>query len=217
MDSSPKILENLRQVKINLPLLHVIKQIPSYAKVIKDLCTMKRKYNVKKTFFLTKQVSALLLHKTPLKYKDTRCPTISHIIGDHGVEQALLDLGDSVNLMPYSVYLQLGLGDIKPTSMVLQLADRSVKRPKGMIEDVLVEIDKFYYLVDFLILETQYVVHANSNIPIILGHAFLATTNALINCRNGLMKLTFGNMTLEVNIFNISKEIMGDEECEIVN
>ena len=86
-----------------------------------------------------------------------------------------------------------------------------------MIEDVLVEIDKFYYLVDFLILETQSVVHANSNIPIILGHAFLATTNALINCRNGLMKLTFGNMTLEVNIFNISKEIMGDEECEIVN
>ena len=185
--------------------------------MIKDLCTMKRKYNVKKTFFLTKQVSALLLHKTPLKYKDTRCPTISRIIGDHGVEQALLDLGDSVNLIPYSIYLQLGLGDIKPTSMVLQLADRSIKRPKGMIEDVLVEIDKFYYLVDFLILETQYVVHANSNIPIILGHAFLATTNALINCRNGLMKLTFGNMTLEVNIFNISKEIMGDEECEIVN
>ena len=91
---------------------------------------MKRKYNVKKTFFLTKQVSALLLHKTPLKYKDPRCPIISRIIGDHGVKQALLDLGDSVNLMPYSVYLQLGLGDIKPTSMVLQLADRSVKRPK---------------------------------------------------------------------------------------
>ena len=86
-----------------------------------------------------------------------------------------------------------------------------------MIEDVLVQIDKFYCLVGFLILYTQSVVHANSNIPAILGHPFLATANALINCRNGHMKLTFGNMTLEVNIFNISKQIMGDEECETMN
>ena len=104
MDSSPEILENLKQVKINLPLLHVIKKIPSYAKVIKDLCTMKGKHNVKKTAFLMEQVSALLLHKTPPKYKDLGCPTISCIIRDHGVEQALLDLGASFNLMPYSVY-----------------------------------------------------------------------------------------------------------------
>ena len=66
-------------------------------------------------------------------------------------------------------------------------------------------------------MDTQSIVHANSNIPIILGCPFLATAIALINCRNGLMKLTFDNMTLEVNIFNISKQIMGDEKCEIVN
>ena len=100
---------------------------------------------------------------------------------------------------------------------MLQLADQSIKRPRGMIEDVLVQIDKFYYLDDFLILDTQFVVHANSYIPIILRRQFLATANALINCMNGLMKLTFGNMTLEVNIFNISKKIMGDEECETMN
>ena len=86
-----------------------------------------------------------------------------------------------------------------------------------MIEYLLVQIDKFYCPVDFLTLDTQFVVHANSNMPIILGRPFLATANALINCRNGLMNLTFGNMTLEVNIFNISKQIMGDEECETVN
>ena len=66
-------------------------------------------------------------------------------------------------------------------------------------------------------MDTQSIVHANSNIPVILGCPFLATTNALINCRNGLMKLTFDNMTLEVNIFNISKKIMGDEKCETMN
>jgi hypothetical protein len=217
LDSSPEILENLRQVRINLPLLHVIKQVPSYAKILKDLCTMKRKQNVKKTAFLTEQVSALIQHKIPPKYKDPGCPTISCIIGDHDIEQALLDLGASVNLMPYSVYLQLGLGELKPTMVVLQLADRSVKTPKGVVEDVLVQIDKFYYPVDFLILETESVVHANSKIPIILGRPFLATANALINCRNGLMKLSFGHMTLEVNIFNIGKQIFEDEDYEVVN
>jgi hypothetical protein len=129
----------------------------------------------------------------------------------------LLDLGASVNLMPYSLYLQLGLGELKPTMVVLQLADRSVKTPKGVVEDVLVQIDKFYYPVDFVILETESVVHANSKIPIILGRPFLAIANALINCRNGLMKLSFGHMTLEVNIFNIGKQIIEDEECEVVN
>uniref|UniRef100_A0A2N9ID69 Reverse transcriptase domain-containing protein n=1 Tax=Fagus sylvatica TaxID=28930 RepID=A0A2N9ID69_FAGSY len=151
------------------------------------------------------------------QYKDPGCPTISCIIGDHDIEQALLDLGASVNLMPYSVYLQLGLGEIKPTMVVLQLADRSVKRPRGVVEDVLVQIDKFYYPVDFLILDTESVVHANSKIPIILGRPFLATANALINCRNGLMKLSFGHMTLEVNIFNIGKQLVEDDECEVAN
>jgi hypothetical protein len=59
--------------------------------------------------------------------------------------------------------------------------------------------------------------HANSKIPIILGRPFLATANALINCRNGLMKLSFGHMTLEVNIFNIGKQIFEDEDCEVMN
>ena len=113
---------------------------------------MKRKHNVKKITFLTEQVSALIQHNTHPKYKDLSCPTISCIIGDHDIKQALLDLGASVNLMPYSVYLQLGLGEIKPTMVVLQLANQSIKRPKGVVEDVLVQIDKFYYSVDFLLL-----------------------------------------------------------------
>ncbi|XP_038974777.1 uncharacterized protein LOC120106013 [Phoenix dactylifera] len=213
MDHSSEILENLRQVKINLPLLHVIKQVPTYAKVLKDLCTVKRKHHVKKTAFLTEQVSALIEQRIPPKYKDPGCPTISCIIGNHEFAQALLDLGASVNLMPYSVYLQLGLGEIKPTSVVLQLADRSVKIPRGIVEDVLIQVDKFYYPVDFLILDTHSVVISESKIPIILGRPFLATANALINCRNGLMKLSFGHMTLEVNIFHISKQPQEDDEC----
>ena len=71
------------------------------------------------------------------------------------MEKALLDLGASVNLLPYSVYKKLGLGELKPTTITLSLADRSVKIPKGIVEDVLVKVDKFYYPMDFVVLDTD--------------------------------------------------------------
>ncbi|CAL8135414.1 unnamed protein product [Prunus armeniaca] len=107
---------------------------------------------------------------------------------------------------------QLGLGELKPTSITLQLADRSVKIPRGMVEDVLVQVDKFYFPVDFIVLDTEPVVYSNSQIPVNLGRPFLATSNAHINCRNGLMQLSFGNMTLELNIFNICKQPANNED-----
>ncbi|RVW30314.1 hypothetical protein CK203_053967 [Vitis vinifera] len=125
--NASEILEVLRQVKVNIPLLDMIKQVPTYAKFLKDLCTIKRGLTVNKKAFLTEQV----------------------------VEKALLDLGASVNLLPYSVYKQLGLGELKPTTITLSLADRSVKIPRGVIEDVLVQVDNFYYPVDFIVLDTD--------------------------------------------------------------
>ncbi|XP_030933499.1 uncharacterized protein LOC115959285 [Quercus lobata] len=172
------ILEVFKQVQINIPFLDAIQQVPAYAKFLKDLVTMKRKTNVPKKAFLTEQVSSIIQNKYPVKCKDPGSPTISCRIGDHLIERALLDLGASVNLLPYSVYLQLGLGDLKPTTMTLQLADRSVKIPRG--------------------------------------RPFLATSNALINCRSGVMKISFGNMTVELNIFDISKQVLDNEDiCEV--
>ena len=120
------------------------------------------------------------------------------------IERALLDLRADVNLLHFSVYLQLGLSELKPTSITLQLTDRSVRKPRGVVEDVLVKVDKFYYPVDFFILDIEHTLHPNTNIPIILDRLFLATANALINCRNGRMKITFGSMTGELNIFNVN-------------
>jgi hypothetical protein len=113
------ILEVFKQVQINIPFLDAIQQIPSYAKFLKDLITMKRKTNVSKKAFMTKQVSAILQCKLPLNDKDPGCPTITCMIGFSQIERALLDLGANVNLLTYSVYLQLGLGELKPTSMTL--------------------------------------------------------------------------------------------------
>ena len=200
------ILEVLRQVKVNIPLLDIIKQVPSYAKFLKDLCTIKKGLGIEKKAFLTEQVNAIIQSKYPVKYKDPGSPTISANIGGNCIDKSLLDLGASVNLMSYSVYKKLGLGELKPTNIPLSLADRSVKIPKGIVEDVLVKIDKFYYPVDFVVLDTEPIASEPNHVPIILRRLFLATSNAIINCRNGVMQLTFGNMTLELNIFHLNNK-----------
>ena len=84
------------------------------------------------------------------------------------------------------------------------------------MKDVLVQVDKFYFPVDFVVLDTQPVVNQGTQFPLILGRPFLTTANAIIHCRGGLMTLSFGNMTINLNIFNVIKE-MGDEEdvCEV--
>ncbi|RVW91004.1 Retrovirus-related Pol polyprotein from transposon 17.6 [Vitis vinifera] len=176
--------EVLRQVKVNIPLLDMIKQVPTYAKFLKDLCTIKRGLNVNKKAFLTEQVSAIIQCKSPVKYKDPGCPTISVSIE--------------------------GLVWRKLCWTWEQISEDS----KRMIEDVLVQVDKFYYPVDFVVLDTNPVVKGTNYVPIILGRPFLATSNAIINCRNGVMQLTFGNMTLELNIFHLYKKHIHPEEEE---
>ena len=207
------IKEVLRQVKVNIPLLDIIKQVPAYEKFLKDLCTIKKGLGIEKKAFLTEQVSVIIQSKNPIKYNDPGSPTISVNIGGTCIDKSLLDLVASVNLLSYSVYKQLGLGEIKPTNITLSLADRSVKIPKGIVEDVLVKVDKFYYPVDFVVLDTEPIANEPNHVPIILGRPFLATANAIINCRNGVMQLTFGNMTLELNIFHLNNKhkFMEDE------
>jgi hypothetical protein len=81
----------------------------------------------------------------------------------------LLDMGANVNLLPYSVYVQLRLGELKPKSMTLQLADRFVKVPREIVEDVLIKVDNFFFLMDFIVLDTKPVDIIGSKIPAILG------------------------------------------------
>ena len=186
--------------------MDIIKQVPAYAKFLKDLCTIKKGLGIEKKAFLTEQVSAIIQSKNPVKYKDPGSPIISVNIGGTCIDKSLLDLGASVNLLSYSMYKQLGLGELKPTNITLSLADRSVKIPKGIVEDVLVKVDKFYYPVDFVVLDTEPIENEPNHVPIILGRPFLATANAIINFQNGVMQLTFGNMTLELNIFHLNNK-----------
>ena len=92
---------------------------------------------------------------------------------------------------------------MKPTSVTLQLADRSVRKPSSVVGNVLVKYKTFYYPIVFIILDIKPTLHPSANISIILGRPFLATANALINCKNERMKITFGSMIVELNIFNV--------------
>ena len=123
---------------------------------------------MKKKAFLAKQVGVILQNNNALKYKHPGCPTISCFIGEHKItKKPLLDLGASVNLLPYSVFQSLDLGELKPTSVTVLLADRYVKVPRGIVKDVLLQVDKFIYPVDFIVLDTQPVEVCNL-IPFIL-------------------------------------------------
>ncbi|XP_060972217.1 uncharacterized protein LOC133038172 [Cannabis sativa] len=97
------------------------------------------------------------------------------------------------------------------------VSDRYVKIPRGVIEDVLIKVDKFYFPVDFIVLDTHFVEDISAQISIILGRPFLATSNAIINCRNGVLKLSFGNMTVELNVFNVANKSVDCDDVYEVN
>ncbi|XP_076942225.1 uncharacterized protein LOC143612032 [Bidens hawaiensis] len=115
--------------------------------------------------------------------------TIPYILGDDTVRHALADLGASINLMPYSVFSKLGLGEPRPTRMNIQIADHSVKCLRGVVENMLVCIDKFIFPMDFVIQD----MNEDDSIPLILGQPFLATAQALIDVHEGKLIMRVGD------------------------
>jgi hypothetical protein len=213
------MMKVFKQVKINIPLLDAIQQVLAYAKFLKELCTQKRKSrnHIPKKVLLTEHVSSLIQRNTPLKFKDPGAPTISCIIGQKEIDKALLDLRVGVNLLSYSVYQQLGLGELKPTIVILQLADWSNKKPRGIVEDVIIKVDKFFFPMDFIVLDTEPVPHPKRLIPVILGRPFLATANACINYWTGVMEISFRNIKVRLNIFNAFQHAPDQNECFFVD
>lgn len=122
---------------------------------MKELLNKKMKLNEDEIVALTKECSAILQRKLPPKLKDLDSFTIPCAIGSMAIGKALCDLGASINLMPLSILKKLGVGDIKPTRMALQLADQSIKRPYGIMEDALVKVDKFIFPANFVVLDMR--------------------------------------------------------------
>ncbi|XP_023887557.1 uncharacterized protein LOC111999657 [Quercus suber] len=148
-----KSKKSREQLHINIPFIEALAQMPKYAKFLKDIISKKRKLEEHEIVMLTEESSAILQKKLPPKLKDPGSFTIPCTIGKSYFDRALFDLGASINLMPLSVFRKLGLREVKLTTISLQLADRSFKYPRGVIEDVLVKVDKFIFPADFIVLD----------------------------------------------------------------
>ncbi|KAL5566422.1 hypothetical protein UlMin_029586 [Ulmus minor] len=135
-----KFIDIFKSLHINLPFVDMLEQMPKYAKFLKEVLSNKRRLEGNEKVMLTEECSAILQRKLPQKLKDSGSFTIPCTIGDFEFDKVLCDLGASINLMPLSIFRKLGLGEVKPTTVTLQLADRSIKHPRGIIEDVLVKL-----------------------------------------------------------------------------
>ncbi|KAM1467123.1 hypothetical protein ACFX2I_032265 [Malus domestica] len=160
------VLETFRKVHVNIPLLDAIKQIP------KKLCTTRKRIREKEVVHVSENVSALLQRKLPPKCKDPGSFTIPCVIGNARFDNAMLDLGASINVMPYSVYASMNLGKLKNDGVIIQLADRSNAYPKGVLEDVLVQVDHLIFPADFYVLDMEDSTHSPPS-PLLLGRPFM--------------------------------------------
>ncbi|KAL5573532.1 hypothetical protein UlMin_023129 [Ulmus minor] len=208
-----KFLDVLKQLHINIPFVEALEQMPNYVKFMKDMLMKKRRFGEFETVALTRECSAALQSKLPPKLQDPGSFTIPCSIGGQYCGKALCDLGASINLMPMSIFKTLGIGEARPTTVSLQLADRSIAQPEGKIEDVLVKVDKFIFPVDFIILDFE----ADMEVPIILGRPFLATGRALIDVHNGELTMRVQDEKITFNVFQAMKFPNEVEECSALS
>ncbi|KAL2243646.1 UNVERIFIED_CONTAM: Retrovirus-related Pol polyprotein from transposon 17.6 [Sesamum indicum] len=199
-EEEKEIFETFRKVEVNIPLLDAIKQIPRYAKFLKELCTSKGKLKGNERVSMGENVSAILQRKLPQKCKDPGTFSIPCKIGMIGIKKAMCDLGASINVMPLTIFESLKVGPLKETGVVIQLADRSVVYPEGVLEDVLVQVNELVFPADFYVLDMREDNSPNST-SILLGRPFLKRLEQKSMC------------TVEVSLWNSMDSIaIGSED-----
>ena len=209
-----RFLKTFQNLEISMPFTEVVTQMPLYAKFLKDILSKKRKIVGEGIVNLTATCSALMKKELPEKMKDPGSFTIPCMIEGIEIQKALCDSGASINLMPLSVAKQLSLGELIPTTITLQMADRSMVKPEGVLEDVLVTVGKFVFPVDFIVLDME----EDSQVPLLLGRPFLATGAALIDMQKGVLTLRVGNEAAAFDLIKGMKNIDIDKEgCNVID
>ncbi|CAN6586421.1 unnamed protein product [Malus baccata var. baccata] len=198
-ESDKDILDTFRKVQVNIPLLDAIKQVPKYAKFLKELCTTRKRALNKEVVRVSENVSAVLQRKLPHKCKDPDSFTIPCVIRNTRFEYAMLDLGASINVMPYSIYASMNLGELKNDGVIIQLADRSNAYPKGILEDVLVQVNHLVFPADFYVLKMEDSNHS-PQLPILLGQPFLKIARIKIDVFKGTLTMEFDGEVIDFNI-----------------
>ncbi|XP_019173792.1 PREDICTED: uncharacterized protein LOC109169364 [Ipomoea nil] len=207
-----RFLEVFKKLQINIPFAEELANMPSYAKYVKEIVSNKKKLEEFATVHLNDECSAILQSKLPPKLMDPRSFSIPFIIGNTVIDKCLCDLGASINLMPLTLFNKLEIAEMKPTTISLQLADRSIKYPLGVVEDILVKVGKFYFPTDFLILDMG----SDTDTSLILGRPFLLTGGVLIDMPLGKLIFRVGTKKEEFSISKAVKLPTFDESCLFV-
>ncbi|KAK8612947.1 hypothetical protein V6N13_104272 [Hibiscus sabdariffa] len=205
-----KFFDILKQVHINLPLVEALQQMPNHARFLKDTVSRKTRIGEFETAAATETCLAMMHNKVPAKKTDPGSFTIPCSIGHNYSTKALCDPGASINLMPKSIFQKLGIGEAKPTTVMLQLADHSFVQPEGKIEDILVRVDKFIFPADFMILYCE----ADEHAPIILGRPFLVTGRVMIDFEKGELALRVDEEQVKIKVFIVPGHHENEEECK---
>ena len=209
-----RFLKTFQKLEISMPFTEVVTQMPLYAKFLKDILSKKRKIVGEGIVNLTATCSALMKKELPEKMKDPGSFTIPCMIEGVEIQKALCDSGGNINLMPLSVAKQLSLGELIPTTITLQMADRSMVKPEGVLEDVLVTVGKFVFPVNFIVLNME----EDSQVPLLLGRPFLATGAALIDMQKGVLTLRVGNESAAFDLIKGMLNIDIDKEgCNVID
>ena len=200
-ESDDHLLEFFQKVTITIPLVDSIKHIPSYAKFLKGICTP---YRSPKRIQLSEHISSIMMNSLPIKKRDPRVPMITSEIGGMTFTRSLLDTGASINILPKAVFDRHHVGELQLFLIELCLADGSVRKPHGIVEDVIVRIEGCYFPVDFLVVDMKSTRELSQS-PIILGRPFLATAKAITDWGKGEVILKVGEHTMKVNINKLMK------------
>ncbi|XP_019447331.1 PREDICTED: uncharacterized protein LOC109350560 [Lupinus angustifolius] len=189
-------MELFKSFQINIPFSEALEQMLAYSKFMKKLLSKNRSYQDAEAIHLNASCSAILQTNIPRKQKDPGSVTISVTIGKVNVGKTLVDLGVSVSLMPLSLLRRIGGVQLKPTRMSLQLVDRSIKY-QGVVEDILVKVDKFLIPLDFTVFD----ISEDVEIPLIFEGPFMRTTKMEIDMENGKLKVRVDNEEIQFDIF----------------
>ncbi|XP_056695446.1 uncharacterized protein [Spinacia oleracea] len=207
-----KFLAMFKNFEVKIPFTDLISQIPMYAKYLKELITKKRNLGGVERVALTEECSAMLQNKSSPKLKDPGSFSIPCHVGALFIDKALCDLGASVSVIPLSIYKKLNMGEMKCTTITLQMADHSIKYPLGVLEDVPVRVGKFYIPVDFVVLD----IAEDNQIPIILGRPFLHTAGAFIDVNKGKLTLTVGDDKVTFSLYHVMESSMQEVSCSLI-
>jgi len=171
--------------------------MPLYSKFLKDMLTRRHKYIHQENIIVEGNCSVVIQNILPPKHKDPGSVTIPCSIGEVNVGKALIDLGASINLMPLSMCKRLGEWEIMPTRMTLQLADRSITRRYGVIEDVLVWVKHFIFPTYFVVMD----ISKDTDIPVIMGRPFMLTASCIVDMGKRKLELGFEDQKIDFDLF----------------